>query len=56
MDETSSRVGGCHRCGAPIDEVDGLPLCGDCVRDLDEEADLAVMDLQDGELNGIIGW
>ncbi len=55
----------CHRCGSPLlgdrdDEadggVDGLPLCGACVRDRDEEADLAMLDQQDGEMDGIIDW
>ena len=55
----------CHRCGSPLlcdpdDEpdggVDGLPLCGACVRDRDEAADLAMLDQQDGELDGIIDW
>ena len=55
----------CHRCGvqllgdpddAPDGGVDGLPLCGECVRNRDEEADLAMMDLRDGELDGIIDW
>lgn len=55
----------CHRCGAQLlgdqDEVldggvDGLPPCGECVRNRDEEADFAMMDLQDGELDGIIEW
>jgi hypothetical protein len=55
----------CRRCGAPLlgdpedepaDEVDGLPLCAECVRNRDEEADFAMMDLQDGELDGIIEW
>jgi hypothetical protein len=55
----------CHRCGSPLsgdsdDEpgggVDGLPLCGERVRDRDEEADLAMMDKRDGELDGIIDW
>jgi hypothetical protein len=59
------RVLDCHRCGAPLlgdpedepgDEADGLPLCGECVRNREEEADFAMMDLQDGDLDGIIEW
>jgi hypothetical protein len=55
----------CHRCGTPLlgdsdDEpdggVDGLPLCGECARNRDEEADFAMMDMRDGELDGIIDW
>jgi hypothetical protein len=55
----------CHRCGAqllgdpddaPDGGVDRLPLCGECVRNRDEAADLAMMDLRDGELDGIIDW
>ena len=55
----------CHRCGTPLlgdpdDEpdggVDGLPLCGECVRNRDEAADFEQMDLQDGELDGTIDW
>jgi hypothetical protein len=55
----------CHRCGAPLlgDPDDeprggayGLPLCGACARNRNEEADLAMMDMQDGELDGIIEW
>ncbi len=51
----------CHRCGAPLlgdpdDEpdggVDGLPMCGECVRNRDEAADFE-MDMQDGELDGM---
>jgi hypothetical protein len=55
----------CHRCGTPLlgdpdDEadggVDGLPLCGECVRNRDEAADFEAMDLRDGELDGIVEW
>ena len=55
----------CHRCGQPLgtdpdDEpdggVDGLPLCGECARNRDEAADFEAMDLQDGELDGVIDW
>ena len=55
----------CHRCGTPLgndpdDEpdggVDGLPMCGECVRNRDEAADFEQMDLQDGELDGTIDW
>jgi hypothetical protein len=51
----------CHRCGAPLlddpddDPVggpDGLPLCGECVRNRDEAADLGALDAMDGELDG----
>lgn len=53
----------CHRCGAPIagdpdDEpdggTDGLPMCGECVRNRDEAADVEGMDMVDGELDGVI--
>jgi hypothetical protein len=55
----------CHRCGSPLlgdpdDEpdggADGLPMCGECSRNRDEEADFAMMDMRDGELDGIIEW
>jgi hypothetical protein len=55
----------CHRCGAPLlgdpdDEphggAHGLPLCGECSRNRNEEADLAMMDMRDGDLDGIIDW
>jgi hypothetical protein len=55
----------CHRCGAPLfgdpdDEpdggIDGLPLCGECARNRDEAADFEMMDLHDGELDGVIDW
>lgn len=55
----------CHRCGAlllgdPDDEPHGgaygQPLCGACARNRNEEADLAMMDMRDGELDGIIDW
>ena len=53
----------CPRCGTmlgnDIDEepdggVDGLPLCGECVRNRDEAADFEGMDLIDGEIDGTI--
>ncbi len=31
-------------------------MCGECARDRDEEADFAMMDMRDGELDGIIDW
>jgi hypothetical protein len=55
----------CHRCGAPLggdpdDEpdggADGLPLCGECARNRDEAADFEVMDMADGELDGVIDF
>jgi hypothetical protein len=55
----------CHRCGAPLlgdpedepeGDADGLAMCGECVRNRDEEADFAMMDMRDGELDGIIDW
>ena len=55
----------CHRCGKPLgsdpdDEpdggVDGLPMCGECARNRDEAADFEGMDMQDGELDGMIDW
>lgn len=53
----------CHRCGAPLGDdpdddphggVDGLPLCGECVRNRDEAADFEAVDMLDGELDGMI--
>jgi hypothetical protein len=47
----------CHRCGSPlrgdldddpVGGVDGLPLCGECVRHRDEAADFEMMDMRDG--------
>ena len=53
----------CHRCGTllgndvddePDGGIDGLPLCGECVRNRDEAADFEGMDLMDGEIDGMI--
>ena len=55
----------CSRCGSPLGTdpdddptggVDGLPLCGECVRNRDEAADFETMDLTDGELDGMIDF
>lgn len=55
----------CHRCGAPLDGdadddpsggVDGLPMCGACVRNRDEAADLGALDAMDGELDGSVDF
>jgi hypothetical protein len=55
----------CERCGRPLlDDPDddpaggayGLPICGPCARARDEEADLAMLDLRDGELDGTVEW
>jgi hypothetical protein len=55
----------CHRCGAPLhgdtdDEPDGgsdgLPMCGECARNRDEAGDFAMMDMHDGELDGMIDF
>ena len=55
----------CHRCGTPLlgdpdDDatggVDGLPMCGECVRNRDEAADFEAMDMTDGELDGMIDF
>ena len=55
----------CSRCGSqlgtdpdddPTGGVDGLPLCGECVRNRDEAADFETMDLTDGELDGMIDF
>jgi hypothetical protein len=55
----------CHRCGAPLladpdDDPtggpDGLPLCGECVRNRDEAADFGALDAMDGELDGSIDF
>ena len=55
----------CHRCGTPLRDdpdddptggPDGLPLCGECVRNRDEAADFEAMDMLDGELDGTIGF
>ena len=55
----------CARCGTPLDGdpdddpsggSDGTPICGACARSRDEEADLAMLDLRDGELDGTIDW
>ena len=63
-DERDDRwAGPCHRCGQPLghdpeDEpdggVDGLPLCGECVRNRDEAADFEESDLVDGEIDGLM--
>ena len=55
----------CHRCGTPLLDdpdddpaggPDGLPLCGECVRNRNEAADFEAMDMMDGELDGTIGF
>jgi hypothetical protein len=55
----------CGACGLsldddPDDDLEGgpgwTPLCGPCARNRDEEADLAMLDLRDGELDGFIDW
>jgi hypothetical protein len=55
----------CHRCGAPLLDdpdddpsggPDGLPLCGECVRNRDEAADFGALDAMDGELDGTIDF
>jgi hypothetical protein len=55
----------CHRCGRlllgdpdddPAGGPDGQPICGPCARNRDEEADLAWLDMRDGELDGSIDW
>jgi hypothetical protein len=55
----------CGRCGLPLDvdpdddPVGGpfeTPICGACARDRDEDADLAMLDLRDGSLDGTIDW
>ena len=55
----------CHRCGQPLgndpdDEpdggVDGLPMCGECDRNRNFEADLGALDAQDGSIDGMIDW
>jgi hypothetical protein len=35
---------------------DGAPICGACARTRDEETDLAMLDLRDGSLDGVIDW
>ena len=55
----------CERCGTPLrDDPDddpvggpgGSPLCGECVRNRDMEADLSMLDAQDGTIDGMIDW
>ena len=55
----------CHRCGAPLlgdpdgqpdGRVDGLPICGECARNRDEAADFEMVDMSDGELDGMIDF
>jgi hypothetical protein len=55
----------CERCGTPLgDDPDddpsgapgGSPLCGECDRNRNIEADLGALDAQDGELDGMIDW
>lgn len=55
----------CGRCGRSLDGdpdedvvggADGSPICGACARNRDEEADLAMLDMRDGELDGTIDW
>ena len=53
----------CHRCGTPLRNdpdddpqggVDGLPMCGECVRNRDEAADFEESGLGDGEIDRVI--
>lgn len=55
----------CHQCGAPLgDDIDddasggshGQPICGECDRNRNLEADLAALDARDGSLDGAIDW
>lgn len=55
----------CHRCGTPLLDdpdddptgaPDGSPLCGECDRNRNMEADLGWLDAQDGQLDGVIEW
>ena len=55
----------CQRCGVPLDGdpdddptggVDGSPMCGECVRNRDEAADLGALDALDGELDGSVDF
>jgi hypothetical protein len=55
----------CEHCGrALLDDPDddpvggsyGSPMCGECERNRNMEADLALLDAQDGELDGMIDW
>ena len=48
----------CERCGRlldgdpdddPMGGAHGLPICGACARARDEEADLAMLDMRDGD-------
>lgn len=59
--EEEELVDHCHRCGEALDGdpdddpsggVGGQPLCGECVRNRDEAADLGALDAMDGELDG----
>lgn len=53
----------CERCGCrllddPDDPIGGAmgPLCGECVRERDFEADTSYLDARDGSLDGIVEW
>ena len=55
----------CERCATPLgDDPDddpagapgGTPLCGECGRNRDMEADLSMLDAQDGSIDGMIDW
>ena len=55
----------CHECGEPLgDDPDddpvggsgGMPICGECDRNRNMEADLGALDALDGSLDGIIDW
>jgi hypothetical protein len=55
----------CERCGTalgadpdddPVGGPGGTPLCGECERNRDMEADLSMLDAQDGSIDGMIDW
>lgn len=55
----------CHRCGQPLADdpdddptggVDGLPMCGECVRNRDEAADFEMSGLVGGEIDQELDW
>jgi hypothetical protein len=55
----------CEECGRelagdpdddPTGAAAGRPMCGECYRSREFEADVAMLDAQDGELDAQIDW
>jgi hypothetical protein len=65
IDETQHAIPACSRCGRPLlgdpeddpfGAADGGPICGECSRERNFEAEYAYLDQRDGSLDGTIEW